>query len=504
MAAAVVALLLLSNPAAADERDELDKTGRRLGQVEAVLGDARADAGAVADAVDAAEVAVAVVRARLATATAELGAARRRRADALVALEAATDEVGRQEARLAWQVRRAYMTGGVSGLSVVVQANDLRDLMERAVTLSYVIRADQDVLGRLELARRRSVRLHQAMVEAEQDRTAAEAKVRRQLAELEQVRAVRQDAKHQLDARVARLAGAAAALRRRSAELRRLIHQEELARQRAAAAARAAAARAGGGGPPAGGSAGGSGRRCDLSGTSAAERWIILRESSGDPTADNPTSTAFGLGQLLLGNRILYLGHHYATTDCGRQLWAFRAYVQRPLRHRHPGQGLLADQRLVLTGEPAGTKRAPRCAGPLDERDDPTASPCGKELREVIGGVSSNFWPGAALGVEGEHRFKGGHLPLDVVGQLNGRVGCRLLLRAGRDVTLVIDEGQQDRTAVMEPAVPLQGQGIAAREGAALLHDGLPDRCADRSQALGGRLGHAAGWRHGMCVMAGA
>ncbi len=74
--------------------------------------------------------------------------------------------------------------------------------------------------------------------------------------------------------------------------------------------------------------AGGSGRRCDLSGTSAAERWIIMRESSGDPTADNPTSTAFGLGQLLLGNRILYLGQSYATTDCGRQLWAFRAYVR--------------------------------------------------------------------------------------------------------------------------------------------------------------------------------
>ncbi|HEY4724518.1 MAG TPA: lytic transglycosylase domain-containing protein, partial [Actinomycetota bacterium] len=62
--------------------------------------------------------------------------------------------------------------------------------------------------------------------------------------------------------------------------------------------------------------------------TSAAERWIIMHESSGDPTADNPTSTAFGLGQLLLGNRILYLGSQYATTDCGRQLWAFRAYVR--------------------------------------------------------------------------------------------------------------------------------------------------------------------------------
>jgi septal ring factor EnvC (AmiA/AmiB activator) len=324
VAAAVAALLLLPHPVAADERDELDKTRRRLGTVESVLRDARADAGAVADALAAADVAVAVARARLAAATRELEAARRRRAASVAALEAATDEVGRQEARLAWQIRRAYMTGGVSGLSVVVQANDLRDLMERAVTLGYVIRADQDVLGRLEGARRRSVRFHDAMVEAERARVAAEAKVQRQVAEVEEVRAVRQQAKQKLDARVARLAGSAAALRSRSAELRRLIRQEELARQRAAAAARAAAGRAGGGGP----AAGGSGGRCDLWGTSAAERWIIMRESSGDPTADNPTSTAFGLGQLLLGNRILYLGRDYATIDCGRQLWAFRAYVR--------------------------------------------------------------------------------------------------------------------------------------------------------------------------------
>ena len=136
--------------------------------------------------------------------------------------------------------------------------------------------------------------------------------MRVQLGELERVRAVRQQAKQRLDARVAKLAGAAAALRSRSAELRRLIRQEELARRRAAR----------------GGSIHGSGRRCGLSGTSPAEYWIIMRESSGYPTADNPTSTAFGLGQLLLGNRILYLGNQYATTDCGRQLWAFRAYVR--------------------------------------------------------------------------------------------------------------------------------------------------------------------------------
>jgi septal ring factor EnvC (AmiA/AmiB activator) len=312
--AVVAALLLLPHPAGGDERDELGETRRRLGEVEAVLRDARADAGAVAAALAAADRAVAGGRARLATATAELAWARRRRADAQLALEVAADEVARQEARLASQVRGAYMTGNVTGLAVVVQANDLRDLLERAVTLSYVIAADQDVLRRLEVARKRAAQLHGAMVRAERARVAAEAKVRRQLAELEETRAVRQQAKERMDARVASLAGAAAALRRRSAELRRLIRQEELARRLAA----------GGGG----GSIHGSGRRCDLSGTSAAEHWIIMRESSGYPTADNPTSTAFGLGQLLLGNRILYLGPLYATTDCGRQLWAFRAYVR--------------------------------------------------------------------------------------------------------------------------------------------------------------------------------
>jgi septal ring factor EnvC (AmiA/AmiB activator) len=313
LVAAVTALFLLPHPVSGDERDELSKTRRRLGTVESVLRDARADAGAVAAALAAADQAVAGARARLATATAELAAARHRRSNAMVALEAATDEVGLQEARLAEQVRGAYMTGRVTGLAVMVQANDLRDLVERAVTLSYVISADQDVLGRLEVARRRAVQLHDTMVKAEQARVAAEARVRVQLAELERVRAVRQQAKEQLDARVAKLAGAAAALRSRSAELRRLTRQEELARRQAAGG---------------GGSIHGSGRRCDLSGTSAAERWIILRESSGYPTADNPVSTAFGLGQLLLGNRILYLGQDYATVDCGRQLWAFRAYVR--------------------------------------------------------------------------------------------------------------------------------------------------------------------------------
>jgi septal ring factor EnvC (AmiA/AmiB activator) len=312
---AAIAVLLLPHPAAADERDQLQDASRRLDHVESVLRDARADAGAVATALAEADQEVAGARQRLERASARLDTARQRRAGAAVALDQATDEVGAHEARLAQQVRAAYMTGRVAGLAAVVEAGDLNDLVRRTVTLSYVLAADQDVLTRLDLARRRAGVLHAGMVQAEREQAAATDEVAGQVRDLERVRALRRQAKERLDARIARLAGAAAALRARSTELRELIRQEELARRRAAAQ--------GGGGV-----ARGAGGRCDLSGTSAAERWIIMRESSGYPTADNPTSTAFGLGQLLLGNRILYLGQDYATIDCGKQLWAFRAYVR--------------------------------------------------------------------------------------------------------------------------------------------------------------------------------
>jgi septal ring factor EnvC (AmiA/AmiB activator) len=315
LAAATAALLLPHPVARGDERDRLRETSRRLGQVESVLRDARAQAGAVATALAAADREVAAGRQRLALAKARLDTARQRRAGAAVALDQAADEVDAQQARLAEQVRGAYMTGRVAGLAAVVESTDLNDLVHRTVTLSYLLAADQDVLARLDLARRRAGTLHAGMVQAERARAAATDEVAGQVRDLERVQALRRQAKEKLDARVAALAGAAASLRARSAELRDLIRQEELARRRAAAQ---------GGGPV----ATGSGGRCDLSGTSAAERWIIMRESSGYPTADNPTSTAFGLGQLLLGNRILYLGQDYATIDCGKQLWAFRAYVR--------------------------------------------------------------------------------------------------------------------------------------------------------------------------------
>lgn len=63
-------------------------------------------------------------------------------------------------------------------------------------------------------------------------------------------------------------------------------------------------------------------------GLSAAE-WMIMRpESGGNTYAQNPRSSAFGLGQLILSNRKKYLGRDYATTDARKQLMAFRSYIR--------------------------------------------------------------------------------------------------------------------------------------------------------------------------------
>jgi tape measure domain-containing protein len=67
-----------------------------------------------------------------------------------------------------------------------------------------------------------------------------------------------------------------------------------------------------------------------IGGASAAEQWIINHESGGRTTARNPTSTAFGLGQLILANRIAYgrqLGVDPNTTNASAQLAMMRMYI---------------------------------------------------------------------------------------------------------------------------------------------------------------------------------
>jgi septal ring factor EnvC (AmiA/AmiB activator) len=333
LAVLLAAAALLTPAAIADDRrSDLSRTQDELGRVEAVLRDARADSAAVASALATADQAVAAARGRLDVARDRLDAARQRSVQTARFAARVAAELADLRAGLAERARGAYMTGGSADLAVLVDPEHLPELLARATTLDYIAQAGSDSLSRLRGVQRQAAELHQRALEVERARRAAGEAVARDVTDLERVKAVRARAKQALDGRIARLAGQAAALRSRSTELRRLIRQEEAERARQAAAQRASGTDRR---PPVRDQpvreqpvGQGPGGLCDLSGVSSAERWIIMRESGGDPRADNPTSTAFGLGQLLLGNRILYLGADYATIDCGKQLQAFRTYVR--------------------------------------------------------------------------------------------------------------------------------------------------------------------------------
>jgi septal ring factor EnvC (AmiA/AmiB activator) len=315
VALAIASVLALTSHAAGAE----DRGGRpsqasdRSGGIGGVWRAARPDAATLAIALAEADRAVADARGKLREARERLALTREYKAqatEALIEVRSRTDEL---QQTLDARVRDAYMTGNLTGLALLLEADSLPHLLSRTATAGFAAQRERETLVRLQAARDQIASLHATQVQNEREQRAAEAAVAGRLAELLRVRAARAAAKRALDARAAGLAGASAQARAGSQELRRLILQQE----RTLALA--------GGGRPVGGGASG---RCDLSGVSPAELWIIMRESGGDPAADNPTSTAFGLGQLLLGNRILYLGRDYATTDCGRQLWAFRAYVR--------------------------------------------------------------------------------------------------------------------------------------------------------------------------------
>ena len=215
------------------------------------------------------------------------------------ALAVARDHYGQQ-------VRALYMQGPLAPFAPLLYATD-------PVGLALVRRATAETLrgGQLDLL---TVELATGRVEL------ALAELRRSQADLR----VQQN---RLDARRAELAAELAAgqalLDAADAAVRRAVAEEQRRREAAhRAAVLAALARGGAGRAVAGGA------HCDLTGTSAAERFVIEHESGGDPAARNPGSTAFGLGQLLLDQRLRYLGSDYATTDCAKQLAAFRSYVR--------------------------------------------------------------------------------------------------------------------------------------------------------------------------------
>jgi LAS superfamily LD-carboxypeptidase LdcB len=76
---------------------------------------------------------------------------------------------------------------------------------------------------------------------------------------------------------------------------------------------------------------GGSPRVGDGAKEQTAKEWLIDKESDGRVTADNPNSTAFGIGQLTIANRKKYgkqLGVDPNTTDKSAQLEMMDKYVE--------------------------------------------------------------------------------------------------------------------------------------------------------------------------------
>jgi septal ring factor EnvC (AmiA/AmiB activator) len=291
----VAASLILPHQAGAQAADVPSK----LKQVKAVLADAKADAKKLAGALDQANLALNQAEHELAEAELQRLAAHARGVQANGALQDATERVERLRRVLGDRARGIYINGSPGGLAALVQSGEVDNLLNQVAILDHLAKEGNDSLADLVVAQKDYSLAKAALGKAEQDAARAGAVIRKKIDQAAELRDVRVQAKDKLDAQILELEGEAAVLR---------------ATQQQRAAARVGFQRGGG--------------KCDLSGTSDAEYFIIMKESGGDPTAANPRSTAFGLGQLLLDLRQRILGADANTIDCGKQLMAFRTYVR--------------------------------------------------------------------------------------------------------------------------------------------------------------------------------
>ena len=298
-AGSVAASLALPHDAGAQAAAPAADVPTQLKQVKAALADVKADAKKLARALDRANQALNRAENELEEAELQRLGAHARGVRANAALQDATVRVERLRRVLGDRARGIYMAGDPAGLSALVRGDRVDQLLSQVTMLDHLARESNESLADLVIAQQDYALAKQALGEAERDARRAGAVISRKIAEAVELRDLRLQAKEKLDDKIRALEGEAAVLR--------ATQQQRLARQ-------AGIVRGGG--------------KCDLSGTSDAEYFIIMKESGGDPTADNPNSTAFGLGQLLLDLRRRILGDNYDTIDCGLQLMAFRTYVR--------------------------------------------------------------------------------------------------------------------------------------------------------------------------------
>jgi septal ring factor EnvC (AmiA/AmiB activator) len=295
-AGAAVASLLVSPRVGAQEGTDVPS---QLKKVRAALADAKADAKKLAAALDRANDALDQAENELAQAEQLRRDAHARGVRATAALADATERVERLRRVLGDRARGIYIAGDPAGLAALVQSGKADQLLGQVAILDHLAKESNNSLADLVVAQQDYALARTALAEAEGDARRAAAQISRKIAQAVELRDLRVQAKDSLDDKIRELEGEAGVLR--------VTLQQRQQRQ-------AGQVRGGG--------------TCDLSATSDAEYFIIMKESGGDPTADNPRSTAFGLGQLLLDGRRRYLGDNYDTIDCGLQLQAFRGYVR--------------------------------------------------------------------------------------------------------------------------------------------------------------------------------
>ena len=271
----------------------------QLKKVRATLADAKSDAKKLAAALDRANDALDQAENELAAAEQQRLDAHARGVRATAALADATERVQRLRRILGDRARGIYIAGDPAGLAALVQSGNADQLMGQVAILDHLAKESNNSLADLIVAQQDYTLARSILAEAEVDARKAGAVISRKIDQALELRDLRVQAKDALDDKIRALEGEAGVLR--------VTLQQRQQRQ-------AGQVRGGG--------------KCDLSGTSDAEYFIIMKESGGDPTADNPRSTAFGLGQLLIDGRRHYLGANADTIDCGLQLQAFRGYVR--------------------------------------------------------------------------------------------------------------------------------------------------------------------------------
>jgi len=241
VAALVAPLLAAPAHAGPQDRAELSQVQRKLDRVRKVLENTRSDAADVAAALEQADRDVAAAQAALAEAQRRFRAAQAKRRRAALEAARAKLEVEAQQAVIDRRAYATYVNSGASAmLTLVVDANNVGDLLDRSKLLENVAKAANTELQALVDAKIAADAARRRAVEAEREASAERARMQERAAELEAVRAARAAAKDALERKIDSLQSRQGSLRARSTRIIRKIKAEEAARRRAAERARRA------------------------------------------------------------------------------------------------------------------------------------------------------------------------------------------------------------------------------------------------------------------------